>query len=347
MTTAPSDDDEGLGRLLSASFDGDLEAEQAVELARLINVAAPQTWAPLLDLELTLRSLPPAPSVADEVLRVLQTRAPAAHPRATTTTTPVRLAPRRRRARWLAGLLLGASAFAVAAPVAWRRLHRIAQPDPARRGAGEAAPEFPVANHAPIFVPPLAPADPPPEPRQGPAAVAQDPAAASDRPSGGPGSIVRRFDFEDGQLPAGFSSGEVVEPETPREGSRYAILGNLGRHAPTMRSIVYQPAEWLVAYDDDLLLRFQYFLGPGGHQVRLQIYNRDQRQNYQFAVPAPVVNQWTRVEVPLRAFYPVRDRSKRFEPGGQLTILYFMGGILSGITFLVDDIELVRASPAP
>lgn len=151
-----------------------------------------------------------------------------------------------------------------------------------------------------------------------------------------------RFDFEDGRVPPGFTSGKIVELGA-NQASRYALQGGYGKYAPQVRSVVYQPQnEPIVRYEADLILRFRVYLSTPHSRVRLQVYDFSQRQNYQYDVVDLVADRWNEKTISLDELQPVRDTVRHLEPGDDISVIYLMGGVLDGADFAVDDFTLLR-----
>lgn len=150
---------------------------------------------------------------------------------------------------------------------------------------------------------------------------------------------VLSFDFEDGALPAVFEQGHVVAAP-PGATSVYVIQGTFNAWAPGVSTIFANKGGGLFTYHGELILRFKYFLSAAATGLRVQIFDIDQGQNYQWKHPNPVRDAWDSVAIPLSAFYPVKDRSRALEPGDRLQNIFVMGGPIHAAPLLLDDIVL-------
>jgi hypothetical protein len=325
-------DDQKLAVLLNASFDETIAPLEQIVLQmacqRPENSESVIRW---LRFETAMRLLAPAPtSVADSLTLALAKR------------KPPRPGFARTKARWVGATLLVVAGVAAAA-------HHVLRDVPKSESMRSFPPEIgrpadQIPNPLPVFV-----ADEDGVPSATSASEAAESTDISDHPdvrwllSAGD-TIVRSYDFESGVLPLGFSGGRIVEPGVPRADSRYAAQGTQGKYAPGIASVVFS-LDWLVAYDDAIVIRFRYFLEAPGARLRLQIYNHDQRQNYQFDLPGVQYGRWAEAEVPIRKMWPVRDTVRHMEPGDRLTVVYLMGGSADETGIMVDDLTVLRRPP--
>lgn len=152
---------------------------------------------------------------------------------------------------------------------------------------------------------------------------------------------VLHFDFEDGAIPGVFEQGQVVAAPAGDQ-SGYVIQGTFNVWAPGVSSVFANKGGGLFTYQSDLVLRFRYLLSPEAKDLRVQIFDIDQGQNYQWKHPNPTRSAWASVAVSLSMFYPVKDRSRILETGDRLQNIFVMGGPIDGAPLLLDDIVLAR-----
>jgi hypothetical protein len=317
-------DRQKLAELLSASFDGSLDSsEQDVLQLACQHPGNTEDLVGWLKLEAAMRSLE-SPSVAASLARVLQTRA------------PFRSRPAGLKPRWLgAALLLVVGSASAAAYLGFRDK---VDNDAASYIEDPRAVE-PLVNRLPVFV--AEDTDPTwsePEPRDShdePLAVEPGfPASVQD-------SVIARYDFESGSMPPEFKNGQIIEPTMVRAGSRFAAQATSEKYAPKVASVVLRPDEAFI-YDDAIVIQFLYWVAAPLPRIRLQVYNHDQRQNYQFDLSGVQHGQWTSAEISLADMKPIRNTVRRLVAGERLSIVYLMGGMAEHNGIIVDDLTVLR-----
>lgn len=154
---------------------------------------------------------------------------------------------------------------------------------------------------------------------------------------------VFEYDFEDGVLPAFFEQGHVIAASSGGS-SRYVVQGTLNPWAPNVSSIFINRPGGLFRFHNGLVLRFRYFVAADAKSLRVQTFDIDQQQNYQWNLPNPVRGAWATGEAPIATFYPVKDQSRRLEPGDRLQNVFVMGGSILGPPLLLDDLVLGPAT---
>ncbi|MDX2020442.1 MAG: hypothetical protein SF187_09375 [Deltaproteobacteria bacterium] len=319
--------------LLNDSLQGQLSDTGAEELERLCQMPENNKlvgdW---LRQEVALRNSFGSPSVARSLEARIQSRAAKPHQRPGSG----------RKIRWwhvaamLAGTGLALAAVKSLQP-AKHRASTLPVPDRASAPVNAAAPPDSVDHSVKPPLSAIPRVTEPDGPDNAAAKVSVDNEAEE--------VILRRFDFEDGQLPRGFTSGQIIKGMDARSENHFSIQGGYGKYAPDVRSVVYQPADEAIAvYDPQLELRFRVYTGAPFNRVRLQIYNLTQRQNYQYDVTDLESDRWNERTIRLQDMRPVRDTVRELQPKDQLTALYLMGGAADGASLLIDDLTLLRRS---
>lgn len=321
--------------LVDKALSGELGDEELRDLAGVVEREdrAAEYVRQLLVVEAALRARAVAPDVSAEVLQKLKER----ERRQQSETIDVVMSHVRRAAvpskrRPLRKAAIAASCFGALAAIAYAAIDRMAsQNQETVIGAGPSAPLHERAEPPKIHnVDPATTPDPNgyiwrPETR------------APDAPTE-PASLFAH-DFEDGLLPEAFEQGLVIAapPGTP---SRYVAEGTFNPWAPNRSSIILDKGGSLFTYRPSLVLRFRYLLQGERDGIRVQIFNLDQRQNYQWTHPAPVRGTWSSVSIPLRDFYPVLDRSATLSSGDRIQNVHIMGGAFLAKPLLIDDVSL-------
>jgi hypothetical protein len=316
-------DDEKLDELLSASFDGSLDASEQ-DVMRLAcqhrdNAERVVGW---LKLEAAMRSQA-SPSVAASLAKALQTRG---HDR---------WRPKGANKRWVAAALLVVVGAASAAAYFGRR---VTNREGANHSSESRGPAKTVGNPLPVFV-----AEENETALSHPETLEEIDSSLPDEVSPRTAledGVLARYDFETGKLPSEFKNGQIVEPATVRAGSRFAAQGMREKYATNVASVVFMP-DWALSYDESIVIQFLYF-SESASRIRMQIYNHDQRQNYQFDLPEVQRGQWTAAEISLANMRPVRDTVRRMVTGDRLTIVYLMGGRADASAIMIDDLTVRR-----
>lgn len=206
--------------------------------------------------------------------------------------------------------------------------------DEARLSTGPIAQAQTHAHDDSTAAPPMA--QPATEP--GAAPVAAGPAP----PTKPAGSVLYRFDFEDGVAPAIFRLGAPV-PCEGRPGS--CMLGAVSPWGPNATVAIHRGPE-LLRYSSSLLLSFDYFLGPDVESLDVTGWAPEQQKNHKIRLGAPVRGRWARAEIRLRDLRPDGDAKQRLAAGERMLNLVIEGGPIGGSPFYVDNFELVDVGEA-
>ena len=166
-------------------------------------------------------------------------------------------------------------------------------------------------------------------------AVDADRAHAWRRELDGPEVPRFRYDFENGRLPAIWTSGRVVDSGPARGLNRFCVEGvSTGLHADLSR---VDRRLWI--YRPNLKLRFRYWTS-GAESVWIQLFSDRVQDNLRIELKHIAVNKWETVELPLADFYRLAD-STHAQEGDRFS---WFNINVSGATgpMYYDDIELVE-----
>jgi len=167
-------------------------------------------------------------------------------------------------------------------------------------------------------------------------AVDADRAHAWRRELDGPESSRFRYDFEDGRLPAIWTSGRVVNSGPARGLNRFCIEGiSTGLHADLSR---VDKRVWI--YRPTLKLRFRYYT-TGAESVWIQLFSDRVQDNMRIELKHIAAGKWETVELPIAEFYRLSDAT---HPQDGDRFSWFNINV-SGSTgpMYFDDIELVES----
>ncbi len=320
--------------LVDRAMEGDLDGDDVTKLSTLISQSESDARyaRQMFMLEAALRARAVCPNMANVVVQELKQR----DQREQATTLAVVMSgvrgrpgfpvPRRSRTSPLVAIawVVGAAvALAGTATVALHRFrtdssaHSEAQNNGAQRTQIDS--DRPRPKNAAVPIPSFEPN------------VALEPMNAT--------TTVFEFDFEEGVLPLAFEQGHVINAPSDA-GTRYVVQGTFNPWAPRRSSIIIGNAGVLFEYRRNLVLSFRYFWDGEGRGIRVQMFNIDQRQNYQWNHASPVKGVWNKVDVSLDDFYPVADRTSVLEGGDRLQNIFIIGGALMEQPLFVDDIAL-------
>lgn len=151
--------------------------------------------------------------------------------------------------------------------------------------------------------------------------------------------VIWRFDFEDGQRPAGVHQG-TVSAVPPRPGNRFCLESsdfNNRLYGPT----VNLKLDDLVGSDpENLRIRFRYF-APGGNRMTVQFFNETAGDNFFTVIEGLSTGRWAWAELPLSSFRKRSDGS-RLRRADHLIILEMFVVVRENPSVYWDDIELVE-----
>jgi hypothetical protein len=323
--------------LLDRALNEELSPIEAEELSRLADEdeqAAKQVRMTLL-IEAALRARGQVPDVASQIVSTLSQRdlrqreqvvsGVMSQVRTRPPSAKIAAKPKRPRLVILSAVTAVAIGFAAMAALVSRqpRTHvRSTQP-------AEHMPRSPQIEMGQSFQTPLAPVE----------VAKQTSVVVADPIANGVDRDILNFDFEDGVLPAVFEQGHVIHAP-PTATSVYVVQGTFNAWAPGVSSVLVNNRQGLFTYHGAIVLRFKYFLATEANGLRVQIFDVDQRQNYQWNHPNPARGEWASVSVSLATFYPVKDRSRALESGDRLQNINIMGGPIHTAPLLIDDIAL-------
>jgi ferric-dicitrate binding protein FerR (iron transport regulator) len=165
-------------------------------------------------------------------------------------------------------------------------------------------------------------------------AVDADRAHAWRRELDGPEVPRFRYDFENGRLPAIWTSGRVVDSGPARGLNRFCVEGVPSLHADLSR---VDRRLWI--YRPNLKLRFRYWTS-GAESVWIQIFSDRVQDNLRIELKHIVANKWETVELPLADFYRLADSSHAQE-GDRFSWFNINVSGAKGPMYY-DDIELVE-----
>jgi hypothetical protein len=174
------------------------------------------------------------------------------------------------------------------------------------------------------------------------ATAAPPPSPAPATPLGA--DVVFAYDFEDGALPPLFELGYPT-PGPPRPGNHFALVGAFNYYGPRPNTVTlerYEPA--LFRYDARQVLTFDYWLGADGHDIKVQLWNPDARDNYHHWLTSPPRETWTHAVVRLADMAPEKSSGRPLRAGDRIRTISILGGRISGKPLYVDNLEL-RAYP--
>jgi ferric-dicitrate binding protein FerR (iron transport regulator) len=150
-----------------------------------------------------------------------------------------------------------------------------------------------------------------------------------------PETIVYRYDFEDGRLPAPWSTGRLVNYGPPRGLNKFCLQG-----APGLDLDYLRMDKRATTYRPGMKVRFRYW-AKGIEAIWLQLSCQRTQDNFRLEVKNIVQGKWETVEMPLADFYRLVTPNDRPVEGDRFTWFNFAVAGPGGDLYF-DDIELVE-----
>lgn len=157
------------------------------------------------------------------------------------------------------------------------------------------------------------------------------------------GTVLLSFDFEDALLPPAWSEGDVVIGP-PRDGSRYCLGGTAFQNAPHDNSVKIEDAlgQGVTLYSPELVLRFDYWVGPEAERLVVQVRHVEQRQNYNAILPRITTGRWAQATLRLSDLKPIKRKNQSMKPGDHLSAILIVGGRRAETPLFIDNVHIVQ-----
>jgi len=152
----------------------------------------------------------------------------------------------------------------------------------------------------------------------------------------GPEASRFRYDFENGRLPAIWTSGRVVNFGPARGLNRFCLEG-----APGLNADLSRADKQLWTFRPSLKLRFRYWTS-GAESVWIQLFSDRVQDNMRIELKHIAVNKWETVELPIADFYRLSDGTHP-QDGDRFSWFNINVSGASGPIYF-DDIELVETA---
>lgn len=177
---------------------------------------------------------------------------------------------------------------------------------------------------------------------EGELAVAAPPPTPPTPPSVPDVATVFSLDFEDGQVSPAIKMG-YPEPGPPRDGNRFALVGELGDSTYWVKVDREPPP--LFHYSDTQVIAFDYWIGADARDISIVCWHGQRKATFRYWLTSPVHEAWGHAEIRVADMVPVKGPRVALQEGDPIDNLYIRAGNSFGKPLVIDNIKVLDYPP--